>query len=326
MASKKKPDLAGIVPAIVLPMTRDYRADEPTLKKYVEWIVPQGIKALAINTDAGEGPHLGNEEKLGILDVVVKQVNGRVPVVCGVGAPYTEAAVEFAKAARDTGADAFLCFPITAFRGATGKDPVILKYHEALAKVGVPMVIFTLQPDLGGADYPKETLVELVKIDEVCAIKEATFDALKYVETLSLLKAQKKRITLLTGNDNFIYESFVLGGEGALIGFGAIATQLQVDMLEACRAGDFATASRINDLLMPLVRACFAKPVRDYRARIKEGLVMQGVLKSAMVRPPLFPVDDAARAEVRAALVHAGLLPGGKAGAHPSSRKSGQMN
>jgi 4-hydroxy-tetrahydrodipicolinate synthase len=289
-------------------MTKDYKADVPTLKGYVDWIVPQGIRALAVDTDAGEGPHLGNDEKLQILDVVVRQVNGRVPVVCGVGAPHTAAAVEFAKAARDFGADAFLCFPITAFRGATGQDPVILAYHEALAKVGVPMIIFTLQPDLGGVDYPKETLVELVKIDQVWAIKEATFDALKYVETVSLLNAQKKHITILTGNDNFIYESFVLGGEGALIGFGAIATQLQVDMLDACKAKDFAEASRLNDLLMPLVRACFAKPVRDYRARIKEGLVMQGVLENAVVRPPLFPVGDDARAEVRAALVHAGLL------------------
>lgn len=306
--AKKKPDLAGIIPAIVLPMTEDYKCDEATLRDYVDWIVPQGIKALAIDTDAGEGPHLGNDEKLRILDVVVKKVNGRVPVVCGVGAPYTSAAVDSAKAARDTGADAFLCFPITAFRGATGRDPVILNYHEALAKVGVPMIMFTLQPDLGGVDYPTETLTALVEIDEVCAIKEATFDALKYVQTLAHLNSLPKHITLLTGNDNFIYESFVLGGEGALIGFGAIATQLQVDMLEAVRAKRFDEAARLNDLLMPLVNACFGKPVRDYRARIKEGLVMQGVLKNAVVRPPLLPVDDAARARVRKALVHAGLL------------------
>ncbi|MHB8946298.1 MAG: dihydrodipicolinate synthase family protein [Bacillota bacterium] len=306
--AKKKPDLAGIIPAIVLPMTEDYKVDEATLRDYVDWIIPQGIKALAIDTDAGEGPHLGNDEKLRILDVVVKQVAGRVPVVCGVGAPYTAAAVDFAKAARDTGADAFLCFPITAFRGATGRDPVILKYHEALAKVGVPMIIFTLQPDLGGVDYPPETLTALVEIDEVCAIKEATFDALKYVQTLAHLNSLPKHITLLTGNDNFIYESFVLGGEGALIGFGAIATGLQVDMLQAARAKRFDEAARLNDLLMPLVNTCFGQPVRDYRARIKEGLVMQGVLKNAVVRPPLLPVDDAARAQVRKALVHAGLL------------------
>ncbi len=304
----KTPNLAGLVPAIVAPMNEDTSLDFGALRDYVEWILPQGIVALAVNTDAGEGPHLSREEKRRVLETVVKQVNGRVPVVSGVGAPYTSAAVELAKEARDAGADAFLCFPINAFRGAAGRDPVIIAYHEAIAKVGVPMILFQLQPDLGGVNYPPETLTELVNLDSVVAIKEATFDALVFQRTKAHLETLDKKITFMTGNDNFIMESFILGAEGALIGFGAIATQEQARMIAAVKARDYETAFALNRILAPLADAMFAQPVRDYRARLKEALVAIGVIPRATVRPPLLPLNPGAKAAVAKAVEAAGLL------------------
>lgn len=306
----KQMDLNGIIPAIVMPMTEDYRVDEGALREYVRWIVPQGIKAIAVNTDAGEGPHLSGAEKRRILEIVAREVGGRVPVVAGVGAPYTDAAVQAAREARESGADAFLCFPINAFRGAAGKDPVILGYHEALASVGVPMILFQLQDALGGVEYPLETIAELVQLDPVVAIKEATFDALKYANTVAMLRSLPKRIAILTGNDNFILESFILGGDGALIGFGAIATRIQCDMAEAVRRRDYKEAERLYALITPLFKACFAHPVRDYRARIKAALVMLGVLPQATMRPPLLATSAAEEQAIRATLRHAGLLAG----------------
>jgi len=305
----RRPDLAGLVPAIVTPMNDDFTVDFAALERYVEWVVAQGPAAIAVNTDAGEGPHLSREEKRRILAAVVGWVGGRVPVVSGVGAPATADAVELAGEARDLGADAILCFPITAFRGATGKDPVIIAYHEALASVGVPMILFTLQPDLGGVDYPPETLAELVRLDPVVAIKEATFDALAFQRTKALLHSLEKRITLLTGNDNFILESFILGADGALIGFGAIATEMQVKMIAAVKAKDYETAFKLNETLAPLADVMFARPVRDYRARLKEGLRLQGVLPRATVRPPLLPLDAEGARRVREAMEKGGLLP-----------------
>ncbi len=301
--------LEGLIPAVVTPMTDEYAVDEAALRRYLGWIAEQGPSAIAINTDAGEGPHMASDEKRRNLVLAREILGHRIPIVAGLGAPNTRLALDAAKEAHDAGASALLVFPLTAFRGARGADPVIIGYHEAVARVGLPIILFQLQPALGGTEYPPETLERLVEIDQVVAIKEATFDAVRYVETVALLRSLPKRIAILTGNDNFILESFVLGGDGALIGFGAVATREQAELIAAAKRGDWPAAFKIYDRLQPLIRTCFAQPVRDYRARIKEALVVQGILPSAVVRPPLLPLDDATRRQVREAVDAARLVP-----------------
>ncbi|MDR7420056.1 MAG: dihydrodipicolinate synthase family protein [Armatimonadota bacterium] len=177
--------LEGLIPAVVTPMTADFSVDEPWLRRYLAWIATQGPSAIAINTDAGEGPHLTAAEKRRNLEIARDVLGDRVPIIAGLGAPNTRLAVEAAQEARDAGASGLLVFPQTAFRGASGADPVIIGYHEAVARVGLPMVIFQLQPALGGTEYPPETLSRLVEIDEVVAIKEATFDAVTNTRSIS---------------------------------------------------------------------------------------------------------------------------------------------
>jgi dihydrodipicolinate synthase/N-acetylneuraminate lyase len=122
------------------------------------------------------------------------------------------------------------------------------------------------------------------------------------------VKAARPDCVFLTSNDNFIHESFVLGAEGALIGFGAVATRRQVEMVELALDGSHAEARAIMDTLTPLADAIFAAPVRNYRARTKEALVMQGILERATVREPLLPVRESERPRVREAMILAGEL------------------
>ena len=100
----------------------------------------------------------------------------------------------------------------------------------------------------------------------------------------------------------------MLGAQGALIGFGAVAIQQQVDLVTHALAGRHDQARRIMDRLTPLVDAIFAPPVRNYRARAKAALVMQGIIDRETVRPPLLPISDAERERIRVALVAAGEL------------------
>jgi 4-hydroxy-tetrahydrodipicolinate synthase len=292
-------NLKGLVPAIVTPMKADGAVDEKAMKAYLKWLLPQGPVALALNTDAGEGPHLLPQEKLRVLEVVKAEVAGEVPLICGLAGANTSAMLEFGQKAKRLGADGWLVFPLTAYRGAKGKDPVILEYHRRVASLKLPMVLFQLQADLGGVEYPYETLRELVKLPEVVAIKEATFDISKCQQTVSFLRSLPKRIDILTGNDNFILESFVHGCDGALIGFGAVMVREQADMMRAALAGDWSTAFRLYEAVNPVAQMAFAPPVRNYRARLKEILRLQGVLPSAFVRAPLLGLDKAEKALVK---------------------------
>ena len=318
-------DLNGLVPAIVTPMQDDGAVDEKALVSYIKWILPQGPKALAVNTDAGEGPHLMPEEKLRVLAVVAGELAGQIPVVCGLGGPSTDAVLEFGRKAKAGGASAWLVFPSPAFRGTSGIDPVIVGYHREVASLGVPMVLFQLQEGLGGAEYPLETIAELVNIPESIAIKEATFDIAKYKKTVAFLRGLPRKITILTGNDNFILESFEMGADppaeersrsrpfgadGALLGFGSVVTREQVDMMRMALAGDFTGAKALYRRINPLAQACFADPVREYRARLKAVLHMQGVLPSGAVRRPLLPLAPEARSALKKILADNGF-PGG---------------
>jgi 4-hydroxy-tetrahydrodipicolinate synthase len=300
-------DLRGLIPATVLPMTEDAVIDEPGLRRYIAHVAAAGPKALAINADTGEGPHLWPDERRRVLEIVIDEVGDRVPVVAGLGAQFTEQAVKTAREFAAVGAAGFLVFPISAYQGQPLDPEVPVRYHAAIGEAtGLPLILFNLQPALGGVNFTPDTLFRLCQVAEVVGIKEASFDAKLFVEVRDAVKAARPDCVVLTGNDNFIYESFVLGAEGALIGFGAIATRLQVEMIELALAGHFTDAKAIWDRLQPLEEAIFARPVRDYRARTKEALVMQGLLERATVREPLLPISDADRARVREALVRAG--------------------
>ncbi|HEY3184491.1 MAG TPA: dihydrodipicolinate synthase family protein [Gaiellaceae bacterium] len=302
-------DLRGLIPATVLPMTEDARIDEPGLRRYVQHVAAAGPKALAINADTGEGMHLWPEERRRVLEIVVDEVGDRVPVIAGLGAQFTEQAVKLAKEYRDVGVSGFLVFPISAYQGQPLDPEVPFRYHAAIGDAtGLPLVLFNLQPALGGVLYTPEALHRLCGVAEVAAIKEASFDAKLFVEVREAVKSARPDCVFLTGNDNFIYESFVLGAEGALIGFGAVATRRQVEMIELALEGNHAEGSAIMDTLTPLAFAIFAAPVRNYRARAKEALVMQGILERATVREPLLPVSEAERERVREAMILAGEL------------------
>jgi 4-hydroxy-tetrahydrodipicolinate synthase len=174
--------------------------------------------------------------------------------------------------------------------------------------VGLPLILFQLQPALGGVNFDQQTLRALASVDGVVAIKEASFDARRFLDVVHIIEDLSRPITLLTGNDNFIFESFVLGAEGALIGFGAIMTREQVQMIEAYRAGRIDEAKELGRRIQKLADVVFAPPVANYRARLKEALVMLGVLERAYVRPPLLPISEDERALLRQTLVEVGLL------------------
>jgi 4-hydroxy-tetrahydrodipicolinate synthase len=302
-------DLRGIIPAIVTPMTSDGALDLPALRRYTQWLAEQGPVALAVNVDTGEGPHLTPDEKRQTLETVAEAVAGKCKVVGGVAGPSTAQGVANARAAQAAGADALLVFPISAFLGQPLNPEVPYRYHAAIAEaVDLPLILFQLQPALGGVLFTTEILHRLITIPTVVAIKEASFDAMRFLQVKGALESASRKITFLTGNDNFICESFILGAEGALLGFSTLGTREQVSMLAAVQRGDIAGAQELGSRLQPLADVIFAPPVTDYRARTKEVLKMLGVLENTTVRPPLLPIPESELETIRNALQKAGLL------------------
>lgn len=302
-------DLHGLIPATVLPMTEEARVDEAALRRYVRRVADARPAALAINADSGEGQHLFPDERLRVLELVVDEVGDRLPVIAGLGAAFTEQAVRSARDFASAGASGLLVFPIPAYLGEPLDPEVPLRYHSALAgATDLPLVLFNLHPAFGGTLYQPETVQRLCELAPVAGIKDASFDAQRFVELRQAVEAARPDCVVLTGNDTFILESFVLGAGGGLLGFGSVATEQQVRMVELALAGQYDEARVIMDRLSPLAQTIFAAPMRDYRVRLKEALVVQGILERATVREPLLPIGEAEQARIRDALSLAGEL------------------
>jgi 4-hydroxy-tetrahydrodipicolinate synthase len=300
------PDLRGIIAATVLPQTEDHAIDYDALGNYLDWLVAQGVSGLAVNVDTGEGPHLSPDESIAVIRAAARTVGGRVPVIAGLGPGSTESRVAFARDLKAAGADALLVFPPSAFRGAPLPPELPVDYYSRIGEgADVPLVLFQLQDALGGVEYPIEVLVAISALPHVVAIKEATFSREKFAATVSALA--NLDVTVLTGNDNFIHESFVLGAEGALIGFGTLAVREQVEMYDAWVAGDRDRAAELGARVQRLADVVFAPPIRNYRARLKEALAMTGVIPSPAIRPPLMRIPEAEREMLREALAEFGL-------------------
>lgn len=300
-------DLAGLIPAVATPMHADGRVDDESVRNYARWLLGfDGLKAVAVNMDTGEGPSLFAHEQRRVLQIWLEESNGRVPVLVGVGG-HTDLACDMARDAMHAGVSGVVIFPHPVFVGEPQDSEMIYAHNAAIAEsTGLPTVVFQLQPTLGGVLFSRETLLKLASIPNVVAIKEASFDAVRFVDTVRTLQDAPKRIRVLTGNDNFILESFMLGADGALIGFGTLAVAEQIEMIHRHQDGDAAGARRIYDeVVQPYVSAIFAQPVRNYRARTKEALCELGVLQSNSVRRPLRELGEEERQRVREAVRNA---------------------
>jgi 4-hydroxy-tetrahydrodipicolinate synthase len=305
--------LKGIVAAPVLPMHPDFSIDWDSLRSYLGWIATQNPTAIAMNMDASEGPSLTREEMLEVVRVSRDVIKNACPLVSGLIVGFTADAVSFGKALKAAGAQGLAIFPpFPTFLGNPVPTRMIYDYHKAIADgVDLPLIAFQF-PKAWGPDFPPETLRELVKIPQVIGLKEASFDTTKTLETIDTARTLPRKIGIMTGSDTFILEAMIFGCDGALIGFAGTATDQLIRMYEAAVAKDYDTAFEIWGRLGPLARYCWRAPIRDYRPRMKEVLVLQGMIRHAAVRPPQLPVDDAERAELRRLAEHAGLITRGK--------------
>jgi 4-hydroxy-tetrahydrodipicolinate synthase len=304
-------NLKGIIPAVIVPMRRDYSIDFEAFRRYLEWVVSQKPVGLAVNVDTGEGPYLTPQERSDVIRTAREVAAGRCAIVAGVGGPSTIFAADNARAARDAGADAVLVFPTAAFLNDPLDPRIMVDYHQAIADASdLPLIVFQLGPIFGGVNYPPEALAETLRNPQIIGLKDASFDAQRFVMTRDIIRQADHPITLLTGNDNFLLESFLLGAQGGLLGYAAVGVGLLVDMLNAVANQEFAGAAAMQERVQGFCDYIYGHPIGDYRARCKVALVHMGLLTpdQTYVRPPYLSLWEAEKEAARRAVEEAGLL------------------
>ena len=304
-------NLEGIIPAVIVPMKQDYSIDFEAYERYLRWIVSLGPVGLAVNVDTGEGPYLTPDERSQVIQVARAIAAGKCAIIAGVGGPGTLTAIGNAKSAREAGANALLVFPTPAFLNDPLDTQIAYEYHKAIADSSdLPLVVFQLGPIFGGVNYAPEALAKVLELPQVIGLKDASFDAQRFSLTRDIVRQANHPITLLTGNDNFLLESFLLGAQGGLLGYAAVGAGLLIEMFKALRKKDFETAIAMQARVQGFCDYIYGRPIGDYRARCKVALVHMGLLEpeQTFVRPPFLSLWEAEKEAARRAVEAAGLL------------------
>ena len=288
--------ITGSLPALVTPFANG-KVDIDALKKLVDWHIDQGSHGLVPVGTTGESPTLTHEEHDRVVEVVVAQAAGRVPVIAGAGSNNTAETVRLVKAAKEAGATAALV--VTPY--CNKPTQAGLKAHFlAAADCGMDIIIYNI-PGRSAVDMSVETMGELAAHKHIIGVKDATGD---------LSRVPKQRLTCgedfvqLSGEDATALGFNAHGGIGCISVTANMAPALCAQMQEATLAGDYGAALKITDKLMPLHLATFQEPGL---VSAKYGLSKLG-LCTQEVRSPLVGLSDDAKSAMDAALRYAGLI------------------
>jgi 4-hydroxy-tetrahydrodipicolinate synthase len=282
----------GLVPAVPVPRRADGTLHEAAQHAYAAYMAERSVSGVAVWVHTGRGLRLGPEMRAQVMRSWRAAMGGDRCVIAGAGAPpdtreYDAAAVRMAEEAASLGADALLCFPPVPYRGDPDR---IVRYHAALAGVGLPLILFFLYEAAGGVTYTPEVLRALFALPGVAGIKMATLDSVMTFQDVARLIGEEFPETLLiTGEDRFLGYSLLCGAESALIGMGAAAPDNQAALLAAHQRGDAGTFLWLTRAVDRFAQTTFRAPMEGYIRRMLWALADTGVIPEAATYDPEGP-------------------------------------
>ena len=288
---------SGSMPALVTPF-RNGELDIETLKKLVEWHIGEGSNGLVPVGTTGESPTLTHREHELVVEEVVKAAAGRIPVVAGAGSNNTLESIRLAQHAEKVGADGILL--VTPYYNKPTQRGLIAHFTAVHDCCALPIIIYNI-PGRSVVDMTPDTMGELAKLPRIVGVKDATGDLARVCDQRMTCGAD---FIQLSGEDATAHGFNAQGGVGCISVTANVAPKLCAELQGACTAGDYATALKVQDRLMPLHKAIFTEPglvgVKYAMSRLD--------LCSDEVRLPLTSPSDETCALVDAGLRHAGLL------------------
>ena len=288
----------GSMVALVTPMLDDGAVDERALSALVEFHVEAGTDAIVAVGTTGESATLSVPEHTAVIEQVVRDARGRLPVIAGTGANATAEAIELTRHAKEAGADA--CLLVTPYYNKPTQEG-LYRHFEAVARaVDIPQILYNV-PGRTALDMLPATSARLSRLPNVVGIKEA-FGTVARIE--ELLEGCVEGFMIVTGDDATAMESCLAGAAGDISVTANVVPREMHELCAAATAGDRARAEAIEARIGDLHRVLFqeSNPIP-----VKWALAEMGRVGTCL-RLPLTPLAEEYRESVRAALKKAGAL------------------
>lgn len=246
------PRFKGSIVALVTPFKKG-KVDYDAFQDLVEWHIANGTHGLVPCGTTGETPTLHESEHKRLIEICVEAADGRVPVIAGTGSNSTEKAIDLARHAEKSGADAILV--VTPYYNKPTQEGLYLHYKAVHDATNIPIILYNV-PGRSGVDLSVETVIRLAGLKRVIGIKDATVDLTR---PLQLRVALGDSFIQLSGEDGTVAAYLAQGGHGCISVTANVAPKLCAQLHLAWAKKDYKTFARIRDALMPLHKYLFAE-------------------------------------------------------------------
>jgi 4-hydroxy-tetrahydrodipicolinate synthase len=285
--------IEGVITALVTPFTRDGAVDVAALRASVRHQVASGSGGLCPLGGTGEPLSLSVAEHKLVIDTVVEENAGRLPVVIGTLLGSQADIVECARHARLAGADAVMVIPPYF---VVAKPPHIRQHFDAIAQRAEIALVLFHGPARSGLRLDADTILQLIEaVPSIVAIKETSGDLTIAAE---LLRSAPPGFRVLQGFDEYVLPTLALGGHGAVLSLGCLVPNLLRRLREAFEAHRLAEAQRIQLDLLPLCRVIYGEP---NPGPLQLALEMAG-RPAGPTRPPIYAPSADTQAALRTLL------------------------
>lgn len=289
----------GSLTALVTPFTTSGAVDEKGFERLVNWQIEQGSHGLVPVGTTGESPTLTHEEHKRVVSNCVAIADRRVPIIAGAGSNNTVEAVDFAQHAQEAGADAVLV--VTPYYNKPNQEGLYQHFKTVNDALDIPIIIYNIPPR-SVVDMSVDTMKRLFDdCTNIIGVKDATANVTRVSDQRL---AMGDKFLQLSGEDGSAIGYMAHGGHGCISVASNVAPALCAEFQEACLSNDFNKALELQDKLYPLQKALFLDP---NPAPSKYALSLLNICGEDM-RLPMVPASETAKAAVRSAMEHAGIL------------------
>jgi 4-hydroxy-tetrahydrodipicolinate synthase len=283
---------------LVTPFTAGGTIDEPALRALVEWQIAEGIHFLVPVGSTGEAATQTLAEQRRVVEIVVDQARGRVPVMAGAGSNDTARAVAQSKEMAAAGATHLL--HVSPMYNKPPQRAILEHFRRVADATALPVCAYNV-PGRTGSNIEARTTLALARIPNIVAIKEASGN---WGQMNAILAERPEHFAVLSGDDAFTLPLMAAGGDGVISVVSNATPRLMAQLADALSAGRYDEARALHFRLLPWFDAAF---IESNPLPVKAALTMMGKIANH-VRLPLVPVDKQHEPVIRAALVAAGAL------------------
>jgi 4-hydroxy-tetrahydrodipicolinate synthase len=286
----------GSIVAIVTPF-KNKAVDEKALSELIEWHIKEGTNAIVPCGTTGESATLDYEEHYRVIEITVKTVNKRLPVIAGTGANATDETIMITRKAKEMGADGALL--VTPYYNKPTQEGLYRHYKEVAEAVDIPIVLYNV-PGRTAVNMLPQTVARLAGIKNIVAIKEATGDMRQVSDIIRLCG---DRMTVISGDDFTTLPLLLLGGKGVISVSANVAPRDVAAMIKAWEDGRIEEAKRLHYQLEPLNQSMF---IETNPIPAKTALSMMGKIQEEF-RLPLCPMSNENKDKLRNILINYGI-------------------